>query len=109
MPTTQSTTLVPAGPGGRRWKFMIMPTDDQDNVDTEENASRLIEPWGPPAATPSWSGRRGITSGAAGALNGAGAALVVSHPQSVLCVTERSRSATSKFVDPFSPEQVPKT
>jgi 2-polyprenyl-6-methoxyphenol hydroxylase-like FAD-dependent oxidoreductase len=39
-------TLVPAGPGGRRWEFMIMPTDDQDNVDTEENAWRLLEPWG---------------------------------------------------------------
>jgi 2-polyprenyl-6-methoxyphenol hydroxylase-like FAD-dependent oxidoreductase len=41
----RSTTLVPAGPGRRRWEFMIMPTDDQDNVDTEENAWRLLEPW----------------------------------------------------------------
>jgi 2-polyprenyl-6-methoxyphenol hydroxylase-like FAD-dependent oxidoreductase len=40
------TTLVPAGPGRRRWEFMIMPTDDQGNVDTEENAWRLLEPWG---------------------------------------------------------------
>jgi hypothetical protein len=39
------TTLVPAGPGGRRLEFMIMPTDDQDNVDTEENAWRLLKPW----------------------------------------------------------------
>jgi flavoprotein hydroxylase len=42
----RSTTLVPAGPGRRRWEFMIMPTDDPDNVDTEENAWRLLEPWG---------------------------------------------------------------
>jgi 2-polyprenyl-6-methoxyphenol hydroxylase-like FAD-dependent oxidoreductase len=42
----RSTTLVAAGPGRRRWEFMIMPTDDQDNVDTEENAWRLLEPWG---------------------------------------------------------------
>jgi 2-polyprenyl-6-methoxyphenol hydroxylase-like FAD-dependent oxidoreductase len=41
----RSTTLVPAGPGRRRWEFMIMPTDDQDSVDTEENAWRLLEPW----------------------------------------------------------------
>jgi 2-polyprenyl-6-methoxyphenol hydroxylase-like FAD-dependent oxidoreductase len=40
------TTLVPAGPGRRRWEFMIMPTDDQDNVETAENAWRLLEPWG---------------------------------------------------------------
>lgn len=39
------TTLVPAGPGRRRWEFMIMPTDDQDDVDTEENAWRLLKPW----------------------------------------------------------------
>jgi 2-polyprenyl-6-methoxyphenol hydroxylase-like FAD-dependent oxidoreductase len=42
----RSTTLVPAGRGWRRWEFMIMPTDDQDNIDTEENAWRLLEPWG---------------------------------------------------------------
>jgi 2-polyprenyl-6-methoxyphenol hydroxylase-like FAD-dependent oxidoreductase len=41
----RSTTLVPAGPGRRRWEFMILPTDDQDDVDTEENAWRLLEPW----------------------------------------------------------------
>jgi flavoprotein hydroxylase len=40
------TTLVPAGPGRRRWEFMIMPTDDQDNVETAENAWQLLEPWG---------------------------------------------------------------
>jgi hypothetical protein len=40
------TTLVPAGPGRRRWEFMILPSDDQDNVDTDENAWRLLKPWG---------------------------------------------------------------
>jgi 2-polyprenyl-6-methoxyphenol hydroxylase-like FAD-dependent oxidoreductase len=39
------TTLVPAGPGRRRWEFMIMPTDDQDDIDTDENAWRLLKTW----------------------------------------------------------------
>jgi 2-polyprenyl-6-methoxyphenol hydroxylase-like FAD-dependent oxidoreductase len=39
------TTLVPAGPGRRRWEFMILPSDDDENVDTDENAWRLLEPW----------------------------------------------------------------
>jgi hypothetical protein len=38
------TTLVPAGPGRRRWEFMIMPSDDQDSVDTDENAWSLLNP-----------------------------------------------------------------
>jgi 2-polyprenyl-6-methoxyphenol hydroxylase-like FAD-dependent oxidoreductase len=41
----RSTTLVPAGPGRRRWEFMIMPSDDQERVDTEENAWRLLKRW----------------------------------------------------------------
>ncbi|MFJ2831422.1 bifunctional 3-(3-hydroxy-phenyl)propionate/3-hydroxycinnamic acid hydroxylase [Streptomyces sp. NPDC087263] len=41
----RSTTLVPSGPGRRRWEFMIMPDDDQDNVDTDENAWRLLKAW----------------------------------------------------------------
>ena len=41
----RSTTLVPAGPGRRRWEFMIMPSDDQDNVDTPDNAWRLLKRW----------------------------------------------------------------
>jgi 2-polyprenyl-6-methoxyphenol hydroxylase-like FAD-dependent oxidoreductase len=42
---TRPTTLVPAGPGRRRWEFMIMPGDDQDDVDTDENAWRLLKAW----------------------------------------------------------------
>ena len=42
----RSTTLVPSGPGRRRWEFMVMPDDDQDNVDTDENAWRLLKAWG---------------------------------------------------------------
>jgi hypothetical protein len=41
----RSTTLVPSGPGRRRWEFMIMPSDDQATVDTDENAWRLLKPW----------------------------------------------------------------
>ncbi|WP_116209799.1 bifunctional 3-(3-hydroxy-phenyl)propionate/3-hydroxycinnamic acid hydroxylase [Streptomyces olivoreticuli] len=40
------TTLVPAGPGRRRWEFMVMPTDDPAGIDTDENAWRLLAPWG---------------------------------------------------------------
>jgi 2-polyprenyl-6-methoxyphenol hydroxylase-like FAD-dependent oxidoreductase len=39
------TTLVPAGPGRRRWEFMIMPTDGQDDIDTDENVWLLLKPW----------------------------------------------------------------
>jgi 2-polyprenyl-6-methoxyphenol hydroxylase-like FAD-dependent oxidoreductase len=39
------TTLVPAGPGRRRWEFMIMPTDSQDDIDTDDNAWQLLKPW----------------------------------------------------------------
>src|SRR6266851_5525203 len=42
----RSTTLVPSGPGRRRWEFMVVPDDDQDNVDTDENAWRLLKAWG---------------------------------------------------------------
>jgi 2-polyprenyl-6-methoxyphenol hydroxylase-like FAD-dependent oxidoreductase len=42
---TRPTTLAPAGPGRRRWEFMIMPADDQDNVDTDENAWQLLKLW----------------------------------------------------------------
>jgi flavoprotein hydroxylase len=41
----RSTTMVPSGPGRRRWEFMIMPSDDQATVDTDENAWRLLKPW----------------------------------------------------------------
>ncbi|MFE4668145.1 bifunctional 3-(3-hydroxy-phenyl)propionate/3-hydroxycinnamic acid hydroxylase [Streptomyces sp. NPDC056716] len=40
------TTLVPAGPGRRRWEFMILPTDEQESVDTDENAWKLLAPFG---------------------------------------------------------------
>ena len=42
---SRPTTLVPAGPGRRRWEFMIMPRDNQDDVDTDENAWRLLKSW----------------------------------------------------------------
>jgi 2-polyprenyl-6-methoxyphenol hydroxylase-like FAD-dependent oxidoreductase len=39
------TTLVPAGPGRRRWEFMILPSDEDENVDTDENTWRLLKEW----------------------------------------------------------------
>jgi 2-polyprenyl-6-methoxyphenol hydroxylase-like FAD-dependent oxidoreductase len=40
------TTIAPAGPGRKRWEFMVMPSDDPDTVDTDEKAWELLEPWG---------------------------------------------------------------
>ncbi|MEM9437384.1 MAG: bifunctional 3-(3-hydroxy-phenyl)propionate/3-hydroxycinnamic acid hydroxylase [Pseudomonadota bacterium] len=40
------TTLVPGGPGRRRWEFMVLPDEDKDAIATPESAWRLLEPWG---------------------------------------------------------------
>lgn len=40
------TTIVPGGPGRRRWEFMVLPTEDKDEIAKEESAWRLLEPWG---------------------------------------------------------------
>jgi hypothetical protein len=39
------TTLVPAGPGRRRWEFMILPSDEDAVVDTDETSWRLLQAW----------------------------------------------------------------
>ena len=40
------TTLVPGGPGRRRFEFMRLPSETVEELDAEETAWRLLEPWG---------------------------------------------------------------
>ncbi len=43
------TTLVPGGPGRRRWEFMALPGESIEALNTEAAAWKLLERWG---ATP---------------------------------------------------------
>ncbi len=40
------TTLVPGGPGRRRWEFMVLPGESTDAMARSENAWKLLKPWG---------------------------------------------------------------
>jgi 2-polyprenyl-6-methoxyphenol hydroxylase-like FAD-dependent oxidoreductase len=40
------TTLVSGGPGRRRWEFMRLPGENIEDLNNEETAWRLLEPWG---------------------------------------------------------------
>ena len=40
------TTLVSGGPGRRRWEFMRLPHEKADELEREDAAWRLLEPWG---------------------------------------------------------------
>ncbi len=40
------TTLVPGGPGRRRWEFMVKPGESSDEIAKPESAWTLLEPWG---------------------------------------------------------------
>ncbi|MGJ8610993.1 MAG: bifunctional 3-(3-hydroxy-phenyl)propionate/3-hydroxycinnamic acid hydroxylase, partial [Octadecabacter sp.] len=40
------TTIVPGGPGRRRWEFMLLPHEDKVEMAKPETAWRLLEPWG---------------------------------------------------------------
>ncbi|MCC1494322.1 bifunctional 3-(3-hydroxy-phenyl)propionate/3-hydroxycinnamic acid hydroxylase [Cognatishimia sp. F0-27] len=40
------TTIVPGGPGRRRWEFMVLPSEDPVAIAQPESAWRLLEPWG---------------------------------------------------------------
>lgn len=39
------TTVVSGGPGRRRWEFMALPGEIKEDLNKEEVAWRLIEPW----------------------------------------------------------------
>ena len=40
------TTIVPGGPGRRRWEFMVLPSEDKSEIAKEASAWRLLKPWG---------------------------------------------------------------
>ncbi|OJX65657.1 MAG: hypothetical protein BGO95_01965 [Micrococcales bacterium 73-13] len=40
------TTVVPGGPGRRRWEWMLKPGEDPAQFGSEENVWKLLEPWG---------------------------------------------------------------
>lgn len=40
------TTIVPGGPGRRRWEFMVLPGESIEEMQTPERAWTLLEPWG---------------------------------------------------------------
>jgi 2-polyprenyl-6-methoxyphenol hydroxylase-like FAD-dependent oxidoreductase len=40
------TTLVPGGPGRRRWEFMVLPGESSEEIAKPESAWKLLEPWG---------------------------------------------------------------
>lgn len=39
------TTVVSGGPGRRRWEFMVLPDETKEELNHEEVAWRLLEPW----------------------------------------------------------------
>ncbi|RYH71119.1 MAG: bifunctional 3-(3-hydroxy-phenyl)propionate/3-hydroxycinnamic acid hydroxylase [Alcaligenaceae bacterium] len=40
------TTIVPGGPGRRRWEYMVLPGENPAELASEQSAWRLLEPWG---------------------------------------------------------------
>ena len=40
------TTLVPGGPGRRRWEFMLLPDECAETMSKPESAWALLAPWG---------------------------------------------------------------
>lgn len=40
------TTCVPAGPGRRRWEFMLLPGESRETMGQWDNVWPLLEPWG---------------------------------------------------------------
>jgi 2-polyprenyl-6-methoxyphenol hydroxylase-like FAD-dependent oxidoreductase len=40
------TTIVPGGPGRRRWEYMVLPGESVEEMQKTERAWALLEPWG---------------------------------------------------------------
>ncbi|WP_267618504.1 bifunctional 3-(3-hydroxy-phenyl)propionate/3-hydroxycinnamic acid hydroxylase MhpA [Gordonia bronchialis] len=40
------TTIVPGGPGRRRWEYMVLPGESPTEIATPRSAWRLLQPWG---------------------------------------------------------------
>ena len=49
--TDRPSTMVPGGPGRRRWEFMRLPGEDADTLNTPDSAWALLAPWGPTPET----------------------------------------------------------
>ncbi len=47
------TTIVPGGPGRRRWEFMVLPDESAADLASEVSAWRLLAPWGVTPSTAS--------------------------------------------------------
>jgi flavoprotein hydroxylase len=43
---SRPTTVVSGGPGRRRWEFMRMPGETEEELNTEQAAWQLLAPWG---------------------------------------------------------------
>lgn len=43
---TRPATMVPGGPGRRRWEFMRLPSESKEELGTEEKAWELLAPFG---------------------------------------------------------------
>ncbi|QRG07891.1 bifunctional 3-(3-hydroxy-phenyl)propionate/3-hydroxycinnamic acid hydroxylase [Xanthobacter dioxanivorans] len=43
---TRPTTVVPAGPGRRRWEFMVLPGETPELLNNPDAAWRLLDKWG---------------------------------------------------------------
>lgn len=40
------TTIVPGGPGRRRWEYMVLPHESAEELQKPESAWELLKPWG---------------------------------------------------------------
>jgi 2-polyprenyl-6-methoxyphenol hydroxylase-like FAD-dependent oxidoreductase len=40
------TTIVPGGPGRRRWEYMLLPNESAEEMQKPEKAWELLKPWG---------------------------------------------------------------
>lgn len=40
------TTIVPGGPGRRRWEYMVLPGESAEELQKPESAWALLKPWG---------------------------------------------------------------
>lgn len=40
------TTIVPGGPGRRRWEYMVLPGESVEDMQKPERAWELLKPWG---------------------------------------------------------------